>query len=152
MTYLFRQGQGRMQTMQNKIVKYMLNGPTKTHIGYEQFKQVDLLPVENRVEQLKLGHMYSIINNSAPDYIQTDVKMVRNHHRHGTRASDMSCVVPRVKGYGKASLLYTGICLWDNLPLSVQQCRTKSMFKNHIKKFLWDKIDAVHQNVYMDRF
>ena len=52
----------------------MLNGPTKTHIGYEQFKQVDLLLVENRVEQLKLGHMYSIINKSAPDYLQTDVK------------------------------------------------------------------------------
>ena len=65
---------------------------------------------------------------------------------------DMSFVVPRVNGYGKARLLYTGICLWNNLPLSVQQCRTKSMFKNHVKKFLWDKIDAVHQNVYTDRF
>jgi hypothetical protein len=45
----------------------MLNAPPRTHVGYNEFKFVGLLPVEYRVEQLKLGHMYNIINGSAPD-------------------------------------------------------------------------------------
>ena len=56
-----------------------------------------LLPVECRVEQLKLGHIFNIINLKAPEYLRTNVEMV--HHK----ASNLACVIPRVKGSGQTS-------------------------------------------------
>jgi len=54
--------------IQINISNYMLNAPPITHVGYKEFKFVCLLPVEYRVDQLKLGRMYNVINGSAPDY------------------------------------------------------------------------------------
>ena len=35
-------------------------------MGANEFKHVGLLPIEYRVEQLMLGHMFNIINGNAP--------------------------------------------------------------------------------------
>ena len=37
-------------------------------MGANEFKHVGLLPIEYRVEQLMLGHMFNIINGNAPTY------------------------------------------------------------------------------------
>ena len=55
----------RMQRSHNKIVRFLLNAP---HLGANEFKTDGLLPVECRVEQLKLRHMFNIINLKAPEY------------------------------------------------------------------------------------
>ena len=57
-----------MQRSQNKIVRFLLNAPPRIHVGANEFKTVGLLPVEYRVEQLKLGHMVNIINLTAPEF------------------------------------------------------------------------------------
>ena len=87
-----------MQRSQNKIVRFLLNAPPRFHVGVNEFKTVGLLPVECRVEQLKVGHMFNIINLKAPEYLRTNVEMV-----HPTRASNLACVIPRVKGSGQTS-------------------------------------------------
>ena len=55
----------RMQRSQNKIVRVLLNAPPRFRIDANEFKTVGLLPVDCRVEQLKLGHMFNIINLKA---------------------------------------------------------------------------------------
>ena len=69
----------------------ILNVPPRFQVGANEFKTVGLLPVECRVEQLKLGHMFNIINLTAPAYLRTNVEMV--HHRYPTRASNLACVL-----------------------------------------------------------
>ena len=59
----------RLQCAQNKIIRYILNLSPITHIGLDEFKIVKMLPVEYRVQQLKLNHMYDIVNGVAPDYM-----------------------------------------------------------------------------------
>ena len=85
--------------MFKKII--LLNVPPRSHVGANEFKTVGLLPVEYRVEQLKLGHMFNIINIKVQEYLRTNVEMV--HHRYPTRASNLACVIPRVKGSGQTS-------------------------------------------------
>ena len=58
-----------MQCTQNKIIRFMLNAPWRFHVGANEFKHVGLLPIEYRVEQLMLGHMFNIINGNAPAYL-----------------------------------------------------------------------------------
>ena len=108
----------------------MLNALPRFHVDVNEFKYVGLLPVEYRVEQLKLGHMYNIINGNAPDYLRANIDMVRNQHLYNTRASDLSCVTSRVNSSGCSSFLYTDICQWNNLPLATKQCRSKKFLKS----------------------
>lgn len=59
--------------MQNKVIRFLMNAPPRTRIGYEpydQFKSVGMLPVKYRVVQLKLNHMFNIITNTAPNYLK----------------------------------------------------------------------------------
>ena len=67
-------------------------------MGANEFKHVGLLPIEYRVEQLMLGHMFNIINGNAPTYLISGINM--NQHRYSTRARELSCVIPRVKSSG----------------------------------------------------
>ena len=83
-----------MQCTQNKIIRFMLNAPWRFHVGSNEFKLVGLLPIEFRVEQLMLGHMFNIINGNAPAYLISGINM--NQHRYSTRARELSCVIPIV--------------------------------------------------------
>ena len=78
-----------MQRSQNKIVRFLFNAPSKLRVGANKFKTLGLLPVDYRVEQLKLAYMLNIINVKAPEYFGTNVEMV--HHRYPTRASNLAC-------------------------------------------------------------
>lgn len=94
--------------MQNNIVRYILNAPPRAHVGAQEFKQVGLLPVAQRVNQLKLNHMYDIVNRTAPGYLLCHIEMVDQKHGHYTRASVMSCSVPRVKGTARNTFFTQG--------------------------------------------
>ena len=77
-----------MQIIQNNVVIYMLCIPSGSHIGYEQCKHVGKsLPVNYRVKQLMLGHMYKIMNDSALEYLIPNVTTVQFQHSHNTRFS-----------------------------------------------------------------
>ena len=52
----------------------MLNVPPRYHIGFDEFNAVGVLPVRYRVDQLKLGHMFNIISDSAPNYLKDNIK------------------------------------------------------------------------------
>jgi len=54
-----------MQRSQNKIVLILLNAPPRFHVGASEYKIVGLFTVENRVEQLHMGHRFNIINEKA---------------------------------------------------------------------------------------
>ena len=138
---------GRLQVSQNNIIRYLLNAPSRTHIGYDEFQLVGLLPVDYRVEQLKLGHMYNIINGSAPQYMKCQIEMVQ--HSYNTRSSDLCCKIPIVKSFGSTSFLYTGILKWNAVPLSIKNCVTKNSFKSELKKYLHTKLRTQDQNMYV---
>ena len=111
----------------------MLNAPWRFHVGANEFKHVGLLPVEYRVKQLMLGHMFNVINGNAPTYIISGIYM--NQHRYSTRARELSCVIPRVKSSGLTSFLYQGVCHWNKLPLEIKQCPLKTLLNVKLRVF-----------------
>ena len=64
-----------MQCIQNKIIRFLLNAPLRFHVGANEFKHVGLRPIEYRVEQLMLGHMFNIINGNAPTCLISGIDM-----------------------------------------------------------------------------
>ena len=67
----------------------MLNTSPMKHIGAYEFILVGILPVDYRVEQLKLGHMFNIMNDSAPSYLMDSVHLVQSQHSYSTRISEL---------------------------------------------------------------
>ena len=137
----------RMQCTHNKIIRFMLNAPWRFHVGANEFKHVGLLPIEYRVEQLMLGHMFNIINGNAPAYLISGINM--NQHRYSTRARELSCVIPRVKCSGLTSFLYQGVCHWNNLPLEIKQCPSKDTFKYQVKCLLYSRLFVQETSLYV---
>jgi hypothetical protein len=98
------------------------------------------LPLESRVDQLKLNHMFDILNDRAPGYMKNHIDMVYNQQSYNTRASVMSRKIPRVNNTARSTFFYTGICLWNILPLEIKRIESKNVFKKQEKVFIWTRL------------
>ena len=98
----------KLQITQNKVIRFILGLPSRSHIDPTEFSGVNMLPVPLRVDQLKLNHIYSIINGIAPSYLKSEIE-ITGHHGHVTRSGNRACFVPRVNGFAIKSFFYTGL-------------------------------------------
>ena len=134
---LTKKYKNRLQTTQNKIVRFLLNAPPRNHIGYSELSQINMLPVDLRVKQLKLNQIHNIVHGKAPMYLQSSFSL--NTSRHNTRSGPLSLSIPSVKSFGLSSFNYTGAVAWNDLPGDIKSVRTKPMFKSKVKQFLFNK-------------
>ena len=92
----------------------------RSHVGTTEFKEINWLPVEHRVAQMKLNLVYRIVNGSAPDYLQNDFNHVSQVHRYSTRHRVSSLCIPSVKSAGKTTFTFSAIKLWNELPKEIK--------------------------------
>ena len=55
-----------------------------------------MLPVEYRVTQLKLNHMFNIVHGSAPECLKNNISITRES-AHNTRSGSFACYIPNIK-------------------------------------------------------
>ena len=83
------------------IIRFVLNLDHMSHIGNEQFKVLNWLPVQKRVEQTTLCHVFKIKNGLAPEYMSENFVPFDTLHSYKTRSSESGCyILPKVKGFG----------------------------------------------------
>lgn len=136
----------RLQTTQNKVVRFMLNAHPRSHIGFNEFKQVSMLPVEVRVKQLKLNHMHNIIHGKAPSYLTSAIQFGLS--RHNTRSGPFSILLPSVKSFGLTSFYYTGATAWNSLSSHIKSFTCKSTFKSKVKDILLNNLLEEEMNPF----
>ena len=95
---------------------------------YREFSSSNMLPVEYRVIQLKLNHMFNIVHGSAPEYLKNNINITREP-AHNTRSGSFACYIPNVKSFGIKSFFFTGSKLWNSLSHSIQCITDKFIFK-----------------------
>jgi len=64
-----------------------------THIGANEFGKVDVIPVEVRVNQLKLN-VFEILNHQVPNDLR--ISTLRDQHNLSTRFSQHAVIDPHV--------------------------------------------------------
>ena len=143
---LTQKHKSKLQVTQNKVIRYLLNLGPRTHLGPNEFNKVNMVPVELRVEQLKLNHMFKIINHQAPNYL--DIALMRDQHSLRTRTHQHAVVIPHIKHTGASSFVYTASKLWNSLPSNIQACQSKSEFKKGVKKWLVNKYERSYFNPF----
>ena len=139
----------RLQCTQNKVIRFILNAPARTHIGLREFRLVNMLPVELRVKQLKLNLVYNVINDKAPKYMSNLINVACKQHGINTRSSVMSLCVPYVKSFGQTSFYYTGIHAWNELPFSIQSVQNMRQFKCLLKQFLFSCLNDQEASLFI---
>jgi len=137
----------RLQTAQNKVIRYILCAPPRTHIGAIEFSALGMLPVDQRVDQLKLNHMFNIFQGVAPSYLSDMFQL--NEAIYNTRSSTSTYVLPHVKSFGIHSFTYTGARLWNDLSLSTRHSQSKLKFKTLVKNELMSTLLSKHHNDFI---
>ena len=61
--------------------------PPRFHVGANECNTVGLLATYYRLEQLKLAHMFNIINVQVPEHLRTNAEMVQDEISNIQRAS-----------------------------------------------------------------
>ena len=136
----------KLQITQNKVIRFILGLPSRSHIGVTEFSSACMLPVPLRVDQL--NHMYYIVNGISPHYLRGEVSMAGNH-RHNTRSGNRACFVPRVNSFAIKSFFYTGVKLWNSLPYTIQIITNKQAIKCQVKKVLWLKLIHANKDIFI---
>ena len=93
-TGLSKRNKSRLQTAQNKLIRFILQLSARSHVGYSEFKMAGMLPVEKRVTQLQLNHIFNIVHGNAPNYLKSN--FIFNEHSFNTRSGTLSFIVPNV--------------------------------------------------------
>ena len=120
--------------MQNKCICFCLKLDKMYHISEEDFKAINWLPVDQRVQQSLNVTVFKYVNNACPYYM----KEVFEYASQGRISSRNNCTrlkVPfRKTTMGQKSLSYIGPSVWNKLPSSLKRSISLSTFKHDVKK------------------
>ncbi|XP_071954179.1 uncharacterized protein [Antedon mediterranea] len=126
----------KLQTAQNKTVRCILGLEPRDHIGANELNKLNWLPVDLRVKQIKLCHMYRIINGLSPTFMNDGISRANVIHQYNTRFATQSIYRPYIGNHSQTTFVNTAITSWNHLPKLIQCSETINQFKRNIRKHL----------------
>ena len=125
--------QTRLQVVQNKMIKYVLNYSNRTHLIANDFNEVKLMSIENRIKYFAANPVFNCIDGQAPEHLHAFERVNESHH-YNTIHIVNALILPKVGSYGIKSFHYIGAKIWNSLTDEIQTTFTKSLFKMRCKK------------------
>ena len=123
----------RLQTAQNKCIRFCLKLGDRTSIKINEFEKLNWLPIQERVNQCTLSCVYKFQTKDAPDYMN-ELFSHAEYNGIPTRHSYQKLKLPRRKtNQGLRALSYIGPSLWNNLDNSLKKSPSLNAFKHNIK-------------------
>lgn len=131
------------------MIRFALQLPPRTHLNSSHFENVGWLPIELRVEQIRLNHMHKVYNKTAPQYLIENFRLVKEHHFYITRSSVSNFILPGVNSAGRNSSYYTGAKSWNSLPNDIKNIEPNLSFKQHLKQHLFAQLRNVENSDFI---
>ena len=123
----------KIQTAQNKCIRFFLNLKNTAHIGITEFKAINWLPTKNRIDQCVCVNIMKFFKGIAPAY-SGEIFHPVNQGR-ATRRSKFKLEFPfRKSNAGQKSLSYLGPKIWNSLPSKLKSSNNINTFKHRIKE------------------
>ena len=138
----------KVQTSQNKCIRFCLNMGNRDHIGVQEFKKINWLPTKERFEQCLLVSIYKFFNKMAPEYF---VEMYYPSERgHITRLSFQKLILPsKTTTRGLYMLSYLGPRLWNRLHTEIKSASSANNFKHKIKNNFFIELQKREDSPYI---
>ena len=147
-TNLKKELKKKMQTCQNKCIRYCLNMGNRDHIGVQEFKKINWLPTKERFEQCVLVNIYKFFNKRAPEYVAEMYYPVEQGQK--TRFSFQKLILPhRTTNRGICLLSYVGPRLWNGLQTEIKSVSNANNFKHEIKNNFFNQLQKKEDNPYL---
>ena len=138
----------KLQTCQNKCIRFCLGMGNRDHFGAAEFKKINWLPTRERFEQTLLTHIYKFFNNLAPVYYG-EIYCPMNQ-KQKTRSSFQKLILPSQNSKrGLRKLNYLGPRLWNSLPQRLKVPGSPNSFKHKIKDLFFEKIRKTEKSPYV---
>ena len=104
------------------------------HISEEEFKTINWLPVDQRVQQSLNVTVFKYVSKACP-YFMKEVFEYASQERISSRNNYAKLKVPfRKTTMGQKSLSYIGPSVWNKLPSSMKRNISLNKFKHDVKK------------------
>ena len=130
----------KLQTAQNKCIRFCLLLGNRKHIGLNEFEKINWLNINDRFEQCLAVSAYKYFNNKCPAYM-AEIFLPAGSSRASTRNSYKKLSQPfRKTTQGQNSLSYIGPSAWNKLPESIKRCNNVNTFKHNVKKHYFKEI------------
>ena len=123
----------KLQASQNKCIKFCLKLGNRTRLTFSDFKEINWLPVTNRVFQCILAHIFKYFSGKAPSYVD-ELFFPKAQSNVLTRQGVLKLHQPsRKTNYGKNTISFLGPKLWNTIPDCIKQSQSLNCFKHKIK-------------------
>ena len=130
----------KLQTAQNKCIRFCLQLGNRSHIGYRDFQQINWLNIESRFYQCASVSVFNFFNGKSPSYM-SDIYNPAGENVIDTRNSYLKLKQPfRKTNIGQGSLSFIGPSVWNKLPTVIKQCKSVNSFKHEMKSFYFEEI------------
>jgi hypothetical protein len=126
----------KLQVVQNKMVRFILNKGPREHIGNSYLKSLGFLNAKDRVAQLSLNIVHSVYYDRSPDYLKCHFQKIRDCHSYNTRGSEYNFQIPMCNTITQTSFYYNAIKEWNGLPDDLRAIVGKDAFKRSLKNHL----------------
>ena len=139
----------RLQTAQNKCIRFALNLNARAPIGTDQFRSIKWLPVDMRVNQCIAAHAFKFFNLPTPNYMG-EIFIRSQNPRLALRNSFLKLQPPRRNNnMGQNCLSSKGPSIWNIFSYDLKSINNYNTFKHKVKDtFLDSLLDIRHANPY----
>ena len=120
-------------------------------IRHKHFKEINWLPITDRVDQFIAVSAYKFSKGLAPKYMNDVFKRNSSLHQRHTRYSDESKLITphRKYDYGQNCLSYRGATIWNSLEISIKEAKSCNTFKHLVKARFFRNLKLKEENIYI---
>ena len=137
----------KIQTSQNKCIRYCLNLDNRAHVGIDEFIKINWLPTKERVAQCICVNIFKFFNKMSPQYMSEIFHP--SHSRYNTHMATLKLDLPfRQSCPGQKTISYLGPNIWNNLAAETKLRRSVNTFKHDIKKLFFDKLKKQNDDIF----
>ena len=138
----------KLQTLQNKCIRFCLQLNNRSHIGYKEFENINWLTVDDRFKQHICTYAHKFFADKSPIYMK-DVFEQYREGRVSTRNSKMKLSQPlRRSRYGQSSISYLTPVLWNSLPNILKETANTNTFKHELKKYFLENFRKKENDIF----
>ena len=124
----------KLQIMQNKCIRFCLKLDKMHHISEEDFKTINWLPVDQRVQQSLNVTVFKYVNKACPYYMK-EVFEYASQGRISSRNNYAKVKFPvRKTTVGQKSLSYVSASVWNKLQSLIKRNISLNKIKHDVKK------------------
>ena len=137
----------KIQTSQNKCIRYCLNLYNRAHVGIDEFIKINWLPTKERVAQCICVNIFKFFNKMSLQYMSEIFHP--SHSRYNTHMATLKLNLPfRQSCLSQKTISYLGPNTWNNLAAETKLRRSVNTFKHAIKKLFFDKLKKQNHDIF----